>query len=422
MPTIIYWFRNDLRLADNPAFARACAKASHLVPVYIHQDVKEELTPWGFPRVATHRKQFLKQALSELNHQLDTHGSSLLEFNGRPEDIFCLIRDQTQSNLIYCEQIEAPEEIAQVDAIRKMGFSITSFWQSSMLDPNELPFALQNMPDVFTKFRQDVERQGLSHAKPLGILRSIPSLPPLNLVLHQQKNTFPEKSSLFKGGEISAVEHIDQYFERGLVDSYKQTRNQLMGMDYSSKFSPWLAFGCCSSREIAERLRSYESIHGANEGTYWLWFELLWRDYFRFLHFKYGASLYASRGLSDKPLPIFDQNNFLKWSSGQTGEALIDAGMRELSETGFLSNRLRQIVASYWIYDMNGDWRAGAAWFESQLIDYDVYSNQGNWLYIAGRGTDPRGGRPFNVKKQTQDHDPNGIYRTKWLGNGVNLG
>jgi deoxyribodipyrimidine photo-lyase len=76
---------------------------------------------------------------------------------------------------------------------------------------------------------------------------------------------------------------------------------------------------------------------------------------------------------------------------------------------------MRQIVASYWIYDMGGDWRAGAAWFESQLIDYDVYSNQGNWLYIAGRGTDPRGGRPFNVAKQMRDHDPDGLYRQHWL-------
>lgn len=415
MSTMIYWFRNDLRLADNPAFAHACSESNQLVPIYIHQDPIEDLTQWGFPRVGVHRKQFLKQALRELNQQLGAHGSSLLEFNGRPEDIFSLLREQTQSDLIYCEQIQAPEELAQVNQIRKMGFKITSFWQSSMLEPKELPFALQNMPDIFTKFRQEIERQGLSHAKPIELLGPIPPLPPLNLELHLQKEVFLEESGLFKGGEISALEHVEQYFGRGLVDSYKQTRNQLMGMDYSSKFSPWLATGCISSRVVAERLRGYELTHGANEGTYWLWFELLWRDYFRFLHFKYGASLYVSKGLSDKPVNIFDQKKFLQWSSGQTGEALIDAGMRELSETGFLSNRLRQIVASYWIYDMNGDWRAGAAWFESQLIDYDVYSNQGNWLYIAGRGTDPRGGRPFNVKKQTQDHDPDGIYRAKWL-------
>jgi deoxyribodipyrimidine photo-lyase len=106
---------------------------------------------------------------------------------------------------------------------------------------------------------------------------------------------------------------------------------------------------------------------------------------------------------------------FKQWTSGTTGVPLIDAGMRELSRSGFLSNRMRQILASYWIYDMRGDWRAGAAWFESQLIDYDVYSNQGNWLYIAGKGTDPRGGRPFNVAKQAKDHDCDGAYQRMWL-------
>ena len=88
----------------------------------------------------------------------------------------------------------------------------------------------------------------------------------------------------------------------------------------------------------------------------------------------------------------------------------------KLQQTGFLSNRMRQVLASYWIFDMKGDWRAGAAWFESQLIDYDVYSNQGNWLYISGGGTDPRGGRAFNVQKQAKDHDPDGVYRAMWLG------
>ena len=96
---------------------------------------------------------------------------------------------------------------------------------------------------------------------------------------------------------------------------------------------------------------------------------------------------------------------------------MIDAGMRELGETGFLSNRMRQIVSSFWIYEMNGDWQAGAAWFESQLIDFDVYSNQGNWLYISGRGTDPRGGRAFNLIKQANEYDPEGIYQRMWLKN-----
>ena len=88
--------------------------------------------------------------------------------------------------------------------------------------------------------------------------------------------------------------------------------------------------------------------------------------------------------------------------------------MRELSATGYLSNRLRQIVASYLIHDLGGDWRAGAAWFEAQLIDYDVTSNQGNWLYLAGRGTDPRGGRRFDPKKQARDYDADGQFQAMW--------
>ncbi len=106
--------------------------------------------------------------------------------------------------------------------------------------------------------------------------------------------------------------------------------------------------------------------------------------------------------------------NLQRWTTGQTGHPFVDAGMRELRATGYLSNRMRQVVASYLIHDLKVDWRAGAAWFESQLIDYDVYSNQGNWLYIAGVGTDPRGGRRFNPDKQAADHDPAGAYQKKW--------
>ena len=416
MSTIIYWFRGDLRLQDNPAFNAACSASSHLLPIYIHSDGDNELTSWGFPRFANHSRVFLQQSLHELRHQLIARGSTLIEFSGKPSQVFQLLREQAQFDSIYCEQIQAPEEIAQVDAIKNLGLNIRQFWQSSMLDPKDLPFNLQEMPDVFTKFRQEVERRKLSYAEPISAKDHIPPLPPITIPTKPREDSFGKQiEPLFHGGERSALTHLDRYFERRLPDTYKQTRNQLTGMDYSSKFSPWLAFGCCSARVIAQKLKNYESTFGANDGTYWLWFELLWRDYFRFLHFKYGAKLYRPQGLIDKEFNSFNEKNFQRWSSGRTGEDLIDAGMRELQQTGFLSNRMRQVVASYWIYDMRGDWRAGAAWFESQLIDYDVYSNQGNWLYIAGRGTDPRGGRPFNVRKQAQDHDPDGSYRAKWL-------
>ena len=175
-----------------------------------------------------------------------------------------------------------------------------------------------------------------------------------------------------------------------------------------------MASGALSPRTAYAALKRFEAAHGANDGSYWLWFELLWRDYFRILHLKHGQKLYRARGLSSQADPAHDPDALARWRAGKTGEPLIDAGMRELAATGYLSNRLRQNVASYLIHDLGCDWRAGAAWFEAQLIDYDVYSNQGNWLYIAGRGTDPRDGRRFNPQKQARDYDPQGHYRALW--------
>ena len=144
---------------------------------------------------------------------------------------------------------------------------------------------------------------------------------------------------------------------------------------------------------------------------------MLWRDYFRFIFIKFNALFFKKYGLKGREHDFYinhDEINFNNWTQGKTDNHFINAAMIELKETGFLSNRMRQIVASYLIYELDCDWRAGAAWFESQLIDYDVYSNQGNWAYIAGLGTDPRGGRIFNVDKQKNIYDPHDDYVARW--------
>ncbi|TDV49272.1 DASH family cryptochrome [Pseudomonas graminis] len=243
------------------------------------------------------------------------------------------------------------------------------------------------------------------------------SLEPVTLhapALLDSRSAFPYQNQAYHGGEQTAIEHLQQYFRRGLANSYKATRNNLSAVDDSTKFSPWLARGSLSAPQIDQALKAFEAEYGANDSTYWIYFELLWRDYFRLLHLKYGRLLYRASGLKGGSEPGHNPQGFARWCRGETGEALIDAGMRELAATGYLSNRMRQIVASYLIFDLKGDWRAGAAWFEAQLVDYDVYSNQGNWLYIAGYGTDPRGGRRFNTTKQADEHDADGAYRRLW--------
>jgi deoxyribodipyrimidine photo-lyase len=416
LKVIIYWFRNDLRLLDNPALTQACKEADFLLPIYVHDPSTQAQTAWHFSRVTHHRKTFLRESLADLKVNLQKLGSDLFEFHGDVVSVFLELKKIIDFNNILCEQIVAPEESDQLIRIKNAGFEIQAIWQSSMIAPDDLPFISNQTSDIFTQFRQNIEKRKIKYTSPIEKPVLLPSLPIASSSLNSAE--LPNSTSsdaVFKGGETRALAHIEQYFQRRLPDTYKQTRNQLVGLDYSSKFSPWLAWGCFSARTIANKLENYEAKHGENEGTYWLWFELLWRDYFRFIHFKYGKKLYRAKGLSEKPLPSFNGNIFKSWSEGETGESLIDAAMRELKTSGYLSNRLRQVVASYLIYDLEGDWQAGAAWFESQLIDYDVYSNQGNWLYIAGRGTDPRGGRAFNVKKQTHDHDPQGIYRDLWI-------
>jgi deoxyribodipyrimidine photo-lyase len=163
-------------------------------------------------------------------------------------------------------------------------------------------------------------------------------------------------------------------------------------------------------------VQAYETKRVKNDSTYWLVFELIWRDYFRFIGAQQGDRIFRPSGIQGIPIPWQqDWPRFERWRSGQTGYPFVDANMRELAATGFMSNRGRQNVASFLTKNLGIDWRMGAEWFESQLIDYDVCSNWGNWNYTAGVGNDARGFRYFNIPKQAQDYDPEGRYVKHWL-------
>ena len=421
MNTLIYWFRQDLRLADNPAFTHACELADTLLPVYCTPVATS--TPWGFERIGAHRRYFEQTAVSALAGQLSARGSALMQIEGNSVERLVALAHDLGVDTIVCERIAAPEEQAQVQALREAGLTVEDHWQSTLFSLDELPMAVEELPDVFSSFRRLVEKAHTSARPVIPSPTTIPALPPGSSIkpvtlqappLLDARSAFPYQQQAFSGGEQAAIEHLQRYFSCGLANSYKATRNNLSAVDDSTKFSPWLARGSLSAPQIDQALKAFEAEHGANDSTYWIYFELLWRDYFRLLHLKYGRLLYRASGLKGGSEPGHNPQGFARWCRGETGEALIDAGMRELAATGYLSNRMRQIVASYLIFDLKGDWRAGAAWFEAQLVDYDVYSNQGNWLYIAGYGTDPRGGRRFNTTKQADEHDADGAYRRLW--------
>ena len=427
---VIFWFRSDLRVGDNLALAEACASAARLLPVYCHDPAADAPTRWGFARRGPHRRAFLEAALDDLDAALRARGSALLELNGAPGEVLPALARAVGTDAVVCEAIAAPAEEDELAALRAAGLRVRTVWQSSLLDPAALPFAPARLPKVFTAFRQAVESAGLQPPAPLPAAQTLPPWPDLATgaeAAHRlracrrsytvEQASFPWWRSDFAGGEGAALAHLARYFASDRPQHYKATRNGLSGIDFSSKFSLWLAQGALSPRVAFAALRRHEAAQGVSEGSYWLWFELLWRDYFRFLHLQHGRRLYRARGLNAAaPPPAHVPAAFEAWCEGRTGHGFIDAGMRELAATGWLSNRMRQVVASYLIHDLGCDWRAGAAWFEAQLVDYDVYSNQGNWLYIAGRGTDPRGGRRFNPQKQAAEYDPQGVYRALWAG------
>jgi deoxyribodipyrimidine photo-lyase len=371
-------------------------------------------------------------ALDDLDRQLQALGSRLVQARGLPAQCVSAWVEALGHPRVVCEDIAAPEEQSDIAELQRLGVRVETVWQSTLMAPETLPFAPDQVPDLFTAFRQKLEREPTPPAAPAATLRDLPTVPESVLTTAQTLLPSPEPERSIRearpdprtafawdqpdlgGGERAALAHLAQYVRRGLPHSYKATRNGLMGLDYSSKWSPWLATGALSARTAWAAVAGFERTHGASESSYWLQFELLWRDHFRWLHHKYGARLYQASGLGHGPSPSHNPAAFARWCAGQTGNDWVDAGMRELAATGYLSNRMRQNVASYLIHDLACDWRAGAAWFEAMLIDYDVYSNQGNWLYLSGGGTDARANRRFNPDLQAKNYDPDGVYRRTW--------
>ena len=188
----------------------------------------------------------------------------------------------------------------------------------------------------------------------------------------------------------------------------------MIGVDYSSKLSAWLANGSLSSRQIYWEVMNYEKEVKKNQSTYWMIFELIWRDYFKYISLKHRNKIFHLDGiLNNKYNWDTDRNKFDSWINGTTSEAFVNANMIEILKTGWMSNRGRQNVASFFAKDLFMDWRMGAAYFESMLVDYDVHSNYGNWMYVSGVGNDPRD-RKFNIRIQSERYDQGGKFQRMW--------
>ncbi len=424
----IVWFKTDLRLHDNETLIKAISQSDEIIPVYCFDDSQFETTEFGFKKTGNFRAQFLLESIIDLDKNLRSIGSGLLILKGKPEvEIPKIVQEYKVSKVFAKREVsyeEKQKEARVQEELFKLKCELKTFSTSTLYHAEDLPFSIKDIPDVFTNFRKKTEKDSfirVSFEEPKELKSpeieslKLPTLEELGLDFQpiDSRAVLP-----FKGGETEAIARLNHYFfETKCISEYKETRNGLVGADYSSKFSAWLALGCISPRFIHDELKKYEKQFGANESTYWLVFELLWRDYFRFMMKKYNAKFFQQAGIQSKGIPVNKHNTsqLQEWIDGETGVDFVDANMIELKLTGFMSNRGRQNVASYLCNDLKLDWRYGAAYFEQQLIDYDVCSNWGNWAYLAGVGNDPRGNRYFNIEKQASDYDKDKKYRNLWL-------
>ncbi|WP_016990033.1 DASH family cryptochrome [Flavobacterium sp. ACAM 123] len=428
MKTAIVWFKTDLRLYDNEALVKAIAQGEKVLPVYCFDDADFVTTRYGFKKTGNFRAQFLLESLQDLDANLRKIGSGLLILRGKPEVEIPKIVAEYKALKVFAKREVAYEEketeaVVQT-ALFKLRCELETFSSSTLYHAEDLPFAIKDIPDVFTNFRKKTELDATVRAvfdSPLAM--TSPDIPEMILPTLQdlglEFSEIDARAAIqFKGGETAAMQRLNYYFyETKKLSVYKETRNGMVGEGYSSKFSAWLAMGCISPRTIYKEIRAYENENGANDSTYWLIFELLWRDFFRFMFKKYQTKFFLYAGIKGEKENSESLNNklFSQWENGATPSDFINANMIELKQTGFMSNRGRQNVASYFCNELNMDWRLGAAYFESQLIDYDVCSNWGNWAYLAGVGNDPRKHRYFNIQKQANDYDKDRSFRDLWL-------
>lgn len=421
MSRAICWFKNDLRMDDNPALT-AAAQAGALIAVYCVDAQFAGDSEYGMPKLGAHRRAFIAQALAALRERLDALGVRLVLACGEPEAVIARLAQDHRVGSVWTASETAPEEVDQMRRVRRalsrLDVSLHETRPNTLHDRSDLPFDLVDMPRVFTRFRRRIER-GISPARPIEAPRDCAGLKVADLsgIETFEPADWSATGTRFIGGENAAREHLSRYlWQARAVTYYKDTRNRLMGDDVSSKLSPWLATGCLSVRRVADELSRFESEVVANESTYWLLLELRWREFFHWVLARHGVRLFARSGLldrHDRPAAV-DAAVIDAWKTGHTGMPFVDANMRELAATGYMSNRGRQNVASYFARDLGQDWRWGAAWFEAQLIDYDVASNWGNWANIAGVGTDKRD-RGFNVLAQALQYDSDAEYVSQWL-------
>lgn len=422
----LVWFRNDLRVQDNMVLNEAIRQHKSVIACYCFDPRHYQTSEFGFKKTDKFRAKFLIETITELKKNLKTINIELFIAHEYPEKALKLLVNEFNVTSVYLQKEWTTEEVNVFDNVKSNlpeNFDYYEVFDQFLFHPSDISMGFSAIPKVFTDFRKKVERYSHIRASFKNIATEViegitnnTKIPTLEDLGFEAFDTHINSAFPFNGGETAALDRLNHYFfKTKKLGVYKKTRNGLVGTDFSSKFSPWLANGSISARTIYWNIKEFEKEYFKNQSTYWLIFELIWRDYFKYISLKHNNNIFKIGGILQKNYD-WSSNAYevKKWINGETRSPFINANMIELKKTGWMSNRGRQNVASFFAKDMQLDWRIGAAYFESMLIDYDVHSNYGNWMYVAGVGNDPRD-RKFNVDLQAQRYDANEKFQQLWL-------
>ena len=426
MKRILVWFRRDLRLYDNPALSWALAQGAAVQPVYLHSPGEE--APWA-PGAAS--RWWLHHSLQALERRLSARGLTLACFEGEALDLLPRLAAEGGFDAVAGNRLYEPHLARRDDALSEglagRGMEMRWFDSSLLFPPGEIRTQQGGAYRVFTPFWRNARAQLETLAGepagvglPRGRWRACDGFPGgrvADLGLLDSHRWHEKLHAYWTPGEEAARSRLERFLEHGL-GSYREAR-EFPAVNGSSRLSPHLHFGEITPRAIVGALMpQLLGVQGAAAASIECFLsELGWREFAHHLLWHLPQSSHQSMNPRfEDSFWIRDDEALRAWQQGRTGLPLIDAGMRELWETGWMHNRVRMLVGSFLTKNLGIHWRAGAHWFWDTLVDADLASNSLGWQWIAGCGADAAPYfRIFNPETQAAKYDPDRAYLGRWL-------
>lgn len=424
---ILFWFRHNLRLKDNPALAYAVQQKRPIVFVFIDDDIN--LRPYGGAS-----RWWLNKSLPLLNRSLAEIGSQLFTFQGDSTEILLKLVEISGATQIIAQRQFEPDartlESKIIKSCEKLGCEVSLFDGYLLADPDTVKSKTGTPYKVFTPFWKECS-QRLHISKPIpapkkivtdsALENKIAKLKPFKAVKFSDPIGWSEKlENYWNPGEESAHEHL-QNFLSSAIGNYAEGRD-VPSSESTSKLSPYLHFGEISPNtvlyEVNRRKNEKDSDHAKSFKS-----EVGWREFNHHLLWHWPNLAKQPFQPKFKAFPWRKKTNKVKqWEKGLTGIPIVDAGMRELWETGWMHNRVRMIVASLLVKNMMFDWKLGEKWFWDTLVDANMANNGGGWQWVAGCGADAAPYfRIFNPVTQAERFDKQARYIKHWVPELANL-